>query len=356
MANKVELGCNQLRGAFQISGKVNGRFSQNFFTEGIGNGGRAWRKVRFGVEIEQGKTVYVELFGSAQDNCYISKRTTLAGGKVQTDTQTIPWSKRFDFEKDPKYKGYGMIGVTCGCRKVLDTKGIEKNDVKHLTAFDACDEIQNLHDGDSVFVRGNIEYSTYNGQHRVMFVPSQISLCRPIDFDDMAFQPTANFTQPIVLMGVEANKETGEYDVAAKVVNYQTIEDIELHIEKEFAGLAKNLKRLGSYVHIKVFGNIVVDGEVVEETISNEWGRQNKMERIASPFTRKLVIEGVDPDTIDKESYSEAVIEHAMEVIAGIQRAKSDYGSSDGDNNDWGKSSKSNLDADEDDDFDLGLD
>ena len=355
MANKkVDLGCNQLRGTFQLNGKVNGRLSQNFYSDGIGSNNKQWRKVHFGVEIEQGKTVYVDLFGTAQDNCYISKRTTLPGGKVQNDTKSIPWAKRFDFEKDPQYKGYTVIGVTCGCKKIIDSKGVEKNDVKHLTAFDACDEVQNLHDGDDVFIRGNITYSTYNGQHRINFEPVQISLCKPIDFDDMAFQPNAKFTQPLVLMGVEANKETGEYDVLAKIVNYQTIEDAELHIKSDRKGLAKTLKKLGEYVHVEVFGDIVVEGEMVEEEVSDEWGSSNAMKRVASPFVRKLVILGADPQSVDKDSYSKSIIEHAEEVIASIQSAKNDYGDSD---DDWGnkKNSTSNLDDDEDDDLDLGV-
>lgn len=354
MANKVDLGCKQLRGTFQMSGKVSGRMSQNFFTEGTSSNGKAYRKVRFGLEIEQGKTVYLDLFGSASDTCYISKRTTLSDGKVQNDTQQIPWSQRMEFEKNPKYKGYQMIGVTCGCKKVLDSKGIERNDVKHLTAYDACDEIQNLHDNDSVFIRGNIEYQTYNGTHRVNFVPTQVSLCKEIDFDDMDYVPNARFTQPLVLMGVEANKESGEYDVQAKIVNYSTVEDAEFHIKKDFSGLAKTMKKLGSYVHLKVHGRIAVEGEVQQIEEDSEWGVQtNPMERIASPFVRKLIIEGADPQSVDKESYSEEIIEHAIEVASSIQNAKNDYGESE----DWGKSGskKSNFDDDEVEDFDLDI-
>lgn len=358
MANKIDLGCAQTRGTFQIAGKVNGRLSQNFFTEGVGKGNRAWRRVHFGVEIEPGKSVYIDLFGSAQDSVYISKRTTV-GGKTQVDTQQIPWAKRFDFAKDPKYKGYSVIGITCGCSKIVDSKGIEKNNVKHLTAFDACDEVQCLTDGQDVFIRGNITYSTYNDQHRVNFEPVQISLCRPLDFDDMEYQPTANFTQPLVLMGVTANKETSEYDVAAKIVNYSTVEDTELHISKESAGLAKTLSKLGKYVFVEVHGDITVAGDVVEEVVDSGWGTANKMKRVASPFVRKLMITGADPDSLDKESYSEAIMEHAIEIAASIQNAKKDYGEST-DGEDWGKGDKSgnsagNLDDDEDDDFDLNL-
>lgn len=355
MANKVDLGCKQLRGTFQMSGKVSGRLSQGFFTEGTSSNGKAYRKVRFGVELEQGKTVYMDLFGAASDYCYISKRTTLPGGKTQNDTQQIPWSKRFDFEKDPKYKGYQMIGVTCGCRKATDSKGIERNDVKHLTAFDACDEAQNLTDGADVFVRGNIRYSTYNGTHRVTFEPTQISLCKPIDFDDMSFVPNAKFTQPIVLKDVVANKETKEFDVTGFVVNYDSIEEIEMHIKSDRKGLASTLKKQGAYTHVEVFGNISVEGELVEEAVDDAWGSSNAMKKVASPFVRKFIILGADPDSVDKDSYSESVIEHALEVVSSIQKAKEDYG--DG-GEDWGgKKGKSNFDDDEDDepDFDLNI-
>lgn len=353
MANKINLGCEQTRGTFILSGKVTGRMSQNFYTGGNASNGKAWRRVNFGIEIEPEHVVYVQLFGSVQDNVYINKRTTV-GGKTKTDTQSIPWAKRFDFEKDPKYKGYQTIGVTCGTTQALDERGNMRNVVKHVTAFDACSEALELNDGDSVFVRGNIEYTTYNDQHRVNYVPTQISLCRPVDFDDMDFQPNAHFTQPLVLMDVVPNKETDEYDVEALIVNYQTIESAEFHIAKEDKGIASTFKKLGKYVFVEMSGDIVVSGEVEEEEVDDAWGRPNKMKRVASPFVRKMMITGADKDSVDKEAYSEEIIEHAREVIAGIKNAKDDYGSKD---DDWGKSlNKSSFDDEEEDDnFDLGL-
>ena len=355
--NKVDLGCAQLRGSFVLSGKVTGRFSNNFYSEGTGQNGNDWRSIRFGVEIEPDKIVYVEMFGSVQDNVYFSKTTKGSDGKNHTETKSVRWADRMKSSKQLFGEdGYRIIGVTCGCKKIIDSKGKEVNDSKHLTMFDACDEVGNLSDGDSVFIRGNITYSTYNDQHRVKFEPVQISLLRQeIDFDAVDFQPNAQFTQPIVCMGVVKNEDTpGEAIVNAKIVNYQSIEDTELYTRN--AALAKNLKKLGQYVCIKVFGDIIVDGQVEEAVTSSEWGTPNKMERIASPFKRKLLITGADPDTIDKETYSEKAIEHAMEIIAGIKNAKSDYGKKEDKNDDgWGSSQKSNFDDEEDDDFDLGI-
>lgn len=356
--NKVDLGCAQLRGTFVLSGKVTGRFSNSFYQEGTGQNGNDWRRVRLGVEIEPDRIVYLDLFGSTLDNVYFSKTTKGADGKNKTETKMVKWADRFKTSKQLFGEdGYRLIGVTCGCKKTLDSKGKEINDRKYLTPFDACDEVGNLSDGDSVFIRGNITYSTYNDQHRVNFEPVQISLCKEIDFDDVDFQPNASFTQPIVVMGVAKNEDTpGEAIVNAKVVNYQSIEDCELYTRN--AGLAKNLKKLGEYVHIKVWGDILVDGEVEEVKESADgWGSANKMDRVASPFKRKLMITGADPESIDNEAYSEDVIEHALEVIAGIQNAKKDFGKKDDkdDADDWGKSSKGNLDEDDDFDMELGI-
>ena len=354
MANKVDLGCNQLRGNFVLSGKLTGRFSNGFYTDGKSSGGKDWRRVHFGVEIEPGKTVYLDLFGATQDNVYFSKTVRGADGKNQTTTKSVPWAKRMKSSKELFGEdGYRIIGVTCGCEKIIDKNGKEVNNTKHLTPYDACDEVGNLQDDDFVFVRGNITYSTYNNNHRVNFEPTQVSLCKPIDFDAIDFQPNASFTQSIVCMGVAKNEETpGEAVVTAKIVGYQNIEDTELYTRN--GGLAKNLKKLGQYCHVKVWGDIVVDGEVQEVEEDTGWGTSNRMERVGSPFKRKLMITGADPESIDKESYSEEVIEHAMTVIAGIQNAKKDFGKdSENDSNDWG-SKNSNLD-DEDDDMDLGI-
>ena len=356
--NKVELGCAQTRGTFILSGKVVGTQSNSFFAEGDTKNGGSYRRVHFGVEIEEGKIVYLDLFGSTVDQVYFSKTVKGADGKNKTDTKSVKWADRFKTSKQLFGEdGYRLIGVTCGCKKIVNDKGKELNDRKYLTPYDACDEITNLSDGQSVFIRGNISYSTYNNQHRVNFEPQQVSLCKEIDFDDVDFKATAQFTQNIVCMGVAKNEETpGEAIVNAKIVNYQSIEDAELYTRN--AALARNLKKLGEYCHIKVWGDIVVDGEVeTVEDVDEGWGSSNKMERVASPFKRKLMITGADKESIDKEAYSEEVIEKALEVIAGIQGAKKDYGMKDDGDEDWGNkpSSKGNLDDEDDTDFDLGI-
>ena len=352
--NRVSLGCEQTRGAFRLAGKVTGTLSQNFYTDGMSRNGKPWRKLHFGVETEPGKVVYVDLFGAAQDNCYISK-TTNVGGKNLTDTVSIPWADRMDYwKKNPKLKDYRMIGITCGVERRIDPKtGKEVNNVKHLHAYDACDEIAKLNDGDDVFLRGNITYSTYNGQHRVNFEPVQVSLCRPIDFDAADFEPTAFFEQNIVLMGVTKSETPGEAIISAKIVNYSTIEDTELYTKNMRLANALNRLKRKEYVFITVYGDIVVETGVQPVTEESDFGGPNPMRRVSSMGVRKLMVSGAEEESIDYEAYSEEVIEHAMEVAANLQRAKDDYG----DESDFGSKPKKRdnfIMQEEDDEIDFG--
>lgn len=358
--NKVDLGCAQTKGTFQMYGKVIGTLSNGFYQEGDTKNGGSYRRVRLGIEIEEDRVVYLDLFGSTTDNVYFSKTTKGPDGKNKTETRMVKWADRFKTSKQLFGEdGFRIIGVTCGCKKITDNKGKLVNDRKYLTNYDACDEIQNLSDGQSVFVRGNIVYKTFNENHRVSFEPVQISLCREIDFSDIDFKPNAQFTQALVLQNVSGDKEKGEYIVSAQIVNYDSVENAEFYIKKEFTPLAKTLAKQGKYTHVKVFGRIAVEGDVAPVETVNEWGMSaNPMERIQSPFSRKLIIEGAYPESVDKETYSEEVIEHAIEVAASIKNAKSDYGKNDDDDkDDWGGNPdvKGNLDDDDDFEMDLGI-
>lgn len=350
--NANPLGCPQTRGTFQLSGIVTGTAKENFYSEGTTKKNRPFRSVNFGVEIEKGKVVYLNLFGTSQDKVYFSKRDK---DTKKTETQAVDWKDRFTWSRE----GFRMIGVNCGCTKKIDSKtGNEINDTKTLTPFDACAEVKNLKDGQSVFVRGNITYSTYNNQHRVNFEPTQVSLCRPIDFDAEDFEPNAFFTQRIIYQEVakSADKE-GEYVVSAKMVGFSSVEDAELYTTN--LKMAKNFKKvLKPYTCIDVHGDIVVESNMDEvEEEDDGWGEANKMNRVNNPFVRKLMITGADKDSIDDSTYTEEIIAAAIVTANSNKRAKSEYGDNDesGSGDEWGASKSAGSYDNEDDDFDIDL-
>lgn len=177
----------QTRGSFSVSGLVTGTDKDSFYEDKLTQSTKKpFRSVNFGVKIDKdGSSVYTYLNGMERKSVYYSRREDKAKG-ITKDTQEVAWKDRYTFDKE----GYRMIGVNVGVKKIVDKKGNEVNDKKVLTEFDACEEIgTNLKDDASVFVKGNLEFSTYNDKHNVRLVPTQVSLCRPIDMEAEDYTP-----------------------------------------------------------------------------------------------------------------------------------------------------------------------
>lgn len=340
----------ETKGSFQLKGIVTGTEKENFYKEIKTKSNKDMRLINFGVEYEDGHTLYANLHGMEQDNVYFSKRAENKGGKPET--AKVPWADRFSYNRE----GFRLIGKNIGVKKKVDSDGKTVNDKKVLTDFDACKEVgENLKDGVSVFLRGNLEFSSFtddkgNKKSSTKLIPGQISLCADVDFDDEKFTQQNDFNQAIVFMGIEQEKEndkpTGRFVVSAKIVTYSTIEDAEFIIEnKDLASKFK--KSLKPYYAIKVSGHMVssVQTEVVED--DDNWGEEDAIEKVSAPAKREFVVTGAKGSSIDKELYTEEKIADAIAKINKANKAEDDFGSDDSD--DWGDA---DLDTDEDEAWD----
>ena len=348
MATNKGLGLPQQKGTFEIKGVVTGVGRENFYVEKKTRTGKDFRAVNFGITFDKNQTLFVGLTGMPQDNVWFSKR----GDKGEKPTtEKVAWKDRYTFRKE----GYSLIGVNVGLKKTDNGKGVEVNDIKHLTPFDATKYIsETLKDGVSVYVRGNIEFSHFTNQggelqHNSKLVVTQISLCKPVDFEATNFEPDASFAQPIVFSAV--SKEDAGFSVDAKIVNYATVEDANFVVENE--KLASNFRKsLKPFTAIKVWGKIrtVKNTEVVEDSSENDgWGDKNPLGKLTGQYRKTFVITGADPESIEKEVYSEKEIEKAIETMNANDTAKKDFG--DGEE-DWGSGDskiegKKEEDADE---------
>lgn len=332
MANKL-FELPQTKGTFQVRGIVSGVEKDNFYIEKKTNTGKDFRMINFGVEYEDKKTIYPSLNGMPRDKVYFSKKDKDTGN---TDTKAIAWKDRI--KKAPE--GYRMIGVLAGLQKIKDENGKVRNDNKTFTEYDACEYIsENLQDGDSVFVKGNLEFGSYTNKdgevsRTTKFVPTQISLCqKDVDFDAEDYAPAHDFTQTIVFVGIDQEREndkpTGRFVVDAKIVNYNSIESAEFIIED--AKLAKQMRSgLKPYNSIQVHGHINVVNNV--EDVNDEedddcWGESNDMDnkRVFAPTHRELIITGAKPSTIDKETYTEKAIDEAIKKVNASKKAEQDF-------------------------------
>ena len=327
--SKTTHGLQETKGFFELRGKVNGTEKERLFKESTTKSGKAMKIINFGAEVDKDKSIYLNLNGIERDKAFFSQTKD---GK--TTIESVPWKDRNSFKKD----GFNLLGIKLGINKVIDKNGKEVNDRKNMTEFDACNYINNnLKDDMSIYARGKIEFSTYNDKHYTKYMPNQISLCKPVDFDADDFVPKASFEQVIIITGIDKT-ENGEFIVNAKIITYSTIEDVEFYLSGKYVKLAKSLRKLPAYTAIKVFGTIVIEQETdtVDDDDDGEWGDPNPMEHISKPVQRKLYITGADKNSIDSDLYSEEAIEAAIAKINAEKKADSDFGSSSDDDGEWG--------------------
>lgn len=352
MAKERLFNLPETKGSYQLRGIVSGTSSDRFYQNGKTSTGKEKRNVNFGVEVEKGKTLYVSMQAFPRDEVFFHKKAEKKGEKG--DTARVKWAERHTFNKE----GYRLIGMNLGLAKVVGADGNMQNDKKTMVEFDACDYIgKTLKDDMSVFVKGGIEFSSFSSDDGTLrrmtkFVPNQISLCGTVDFDDEKFEAQHDFTQTIVFMGVEQEKEndkaTGRFIVSAKIVTYSTIEDAMFIItDSKLANMFK--KNLKPYTAINVWGKIDAT-TLTEETESDDcWGESNAMTKVSAPTRRELVITGADPKTIDNTVYTEAAMEEAMVKIKNAQNAKNDFGENT--SSSWGD--PSSLESSDDDEEDV---
>ena len=349
MAKERLIKLPQTKGEFKISGIVTGtKKGDKFFNQKKTKTGKDMNLLNFGVETNEDTTVYVGLNGMVRDEVFFYKKAEKKGEKGTT--KKVAWVDRYKFNED----GYKLIGLNVGVSKKLNDKGEKVNDNNTYTEFDACKQIgDNLQDGQSVFVRGNIEYSSYKNdkdeiQRSTKFVPNQVSLCRDIDFKAEDFQENNGFKQVIIFEGIEFDESDAndkKARVQAKIITYSTIESAEFIIrDKKLANVFK--KNLKPYNSIKVWGHITnkIETEEVEE--EDVWGESNTFDNASKPSIRELVITGADPSSIDTETYSEEEIDKAVRALKEFGEETS-KGSKD---NTWGSVDDSGLNNNDDED------
>lgn len=331
MSNRI-FDLPETKGTYQCKGIISGVARDKFYTSKTTKTGKDFRAVNFGCAYDDKKNVYMSLNGMPQQKVYFSKRNPSTG---KTETKSVAWADRNKFNED----GWRMIGVGLGLKKTTNSEGKEVNDKKTMTPFDACGYINdNLQDDMSTFIRGNIEFSSYmdgegNVRRSVKYVPNQISLCKEVDFSeyDEDNKPVHDFTQTIVFMGIEKEKEndrdTGRFVVSAKIVTYSDIVDTQFIItDAKLAGLFK--KNLKSFNAITVHGRIEVSHQL--EEISNEdvWGEVNTMTAVTAPTKTEMIITGATSSSIDRDTYTEKNVSDAVKKIRASQTAEKNFSGS----------------------------
>lgn len=329
MATKGTHGLIQTSCPFQIRGIISGVESQRFYKSGVAKTGGYWNKINFGVKVNENKTVYVSLNGFPRKEVFYYKRAENKGEKGTT--VKVPWKDRM---KSPG-EGFRLIGINITTGK--DDEGNNINDV--MVEYDAVEWMHdNLRDGQSVFIKGNIEFSSYvdrngNTQRRVEMVINQLSQTKnPVDFEADNFEEQCDFIDDFIFSAIdketdENNKPTGRFILSGYSIGYNNVENISFIVDENHEKLAGRFKKsLKPGNFIQVFGTINTVSQIEEVEIDSGWGEVSKMKRANGGFRTEYVIYGADPNTIDTEAYSEDDIAAAIKKIKASKEAEKNFG------------------------------
>ena len=337
----------QTPATFQVRGLVTGTKSKNFYSSGTTKTGGEWNALLFGVQINKDKTVYIKLNGFPRSEVYYYKANEKKGAKGTT--AKVAWKDR---KKSPG-EGYRLIGVNITTGKDEKT---DKNINEVFVEYDAVEYLRTaLKDGESVFVKGNVEFSTYvnkdgNVTRQTNLVPTQISYTQsPVNFDAEDFEEEALFDNVLVYSGIEKetdenNKETGRFILSGYSISYNDVVPVNFILDAAHAKLAGNLRKklkVGHSIHTYGRIEVIVDTSAVTEEADDGWGESSKMERLNKPVRREYMIFKADPNSIDTEEYSEKSIQEALKKIKAAKEAAKNFGDNpnagvDDDASDWG--------------------
>ena len=140
----------------------------------------------------------------------------------------------------------------------------------------------------------------------------------------------------------ENDKATGRFILSGYSIGYNSVENVSFIIDADHTKLANNLKKaMRPGYSIKTYGRVEVINDIsaVEEDDSDGWGESSPFERVNSPTRREYVVYRADPNSIEKEDYSEDKITEAIRKINAAKTAKENFGekaSTNNDVDDWG--------------------
>lgn len=328
MADKIH-DLKATTNSFQVRGKVTGTKKNRFYTSGTSKNGGAYNVVEFGVEIGENKTVFIKLNGYTRDSVFYYKK---GENGAKGTTQKVAWKDR----KKAPGKDFRLIGVNITTGQDENGKNVNETFVE----YDAVEFLhENLNDGDGVFIKGNMVFSSYvdrNGQphKKIDLVPTQISATqKPVDFDAEDFVEMAEFENTLVFSAIdkeedENGKSTGRFVLSGYSVGYNTVEPVTFIIDADHAKLANNLRKaMKPGYSIKTYGRVNVFSDVsVVESSDDGWGETSPMERINSPVRREYVVYKADPNSIEKDDYSEQDISAALKKIKAAKEAATNFG------------------------------
>ena len=278
---------------------------------------KGFRMLNFGIRKNPSENIFLNLQSSKPKQVYWS--VPVKGEDKKRETVA------FDYGKEPSTEGAKMIGA-------VGIKLHKDDEVKYFHPYDAWEYLkENLEDGMSVFVKGNIEYSSYKDNQsgdvrksRKFVLNAIFATNEPIDFESEKFEERAVFNQDVIVLGwepIEGSKETVYLN--AGIVGYNNYEVVQFEtISKVADTLKKNLRK---YHAVTVNGVISSEGGAVEipaEQDDDGWGTKDTVGVQRKPTVAKILVTGATPASVDTETYSEKLVDSWIKYCDDLKASK----------------------------------
>jgi single-stranded DNA-binding protein len=287
----------QTKGAFKAIGKVTRIDKDGAFREGVADKGKkkgeTYRSLRFGVKTSETNEVTVNMFDYEPEEVFLwnsdlAKKEKDKGGKYKG--LKVPFDEWVDNEEKLKEEGHSVLqartGFSYGEDGKLQTRGLPK--------FVASEEIfENLDNGDSVVIEGDIRYSEYENQQGQMVQKKDLSIekcykIKDIDFEDAKFEEVTYFEQELIYIDAEPDKANKKVFLTGRTIDYKKnwndsqfvidYSDGEGGDDKDMVTLATGvLKKMKFGDKIKVFGEVLNRAVVVEVEDESDESEEDKL-------------------------------------------------------------------------------
>jgi len=271
----------QTKNLFKVVGKVTRIDKDNAFKEDVvGEGkkreGDTYRSLRFAVKTSESNEITVEMFDYQPEQVFMW-RSDERKKNPQYKGDRIPFQEWYDNQDEYREKGYAIIEPRVG----LEYKEDGKLDSKGLPSFEASKYIyDNLSNGDSVVVEGEIRYSKYTNRdgkvvEQKTHTIKKLFKLKDVNFEDEKFEEVSYFEQEFVFIDAMVEKTEGKAFVTARHINYnKTWHDTQLIVDFSDGngGYDKSMVKLAEAFAKKVkFGDVLkVYGDTLNRVIVEE--------------------------------------------------------------------------------------
>lgn len=327
----------QTKNAFKVVGRVtrldkDGAYKEDQMTKGKREGD-TYRSLRFGVKTSDTNEITVSMFDYEPTKVFLwNSEMKKADKDYKGDTVSFAeWEERKDELKD---QGYAVLQTRIGVE--YDEKGKIKSE--GLPSYVASEHIyENLHNGDSVAIEGEIRYSSYVDKNDVVrqqvtyTIKKLYKLKKEVDFEAEDFEEVTYFEQELVFVDVEKDTELGKVNVTGRTIDYQgnffdsnfvvNYKTPEGKNDPDMVKLAEAImKRFKFGDLLTVFGetfNKVITREVEPEKEEDstdlfaEFGGRKKPKHaesyVARDFVQEMSIQGID--AFEEALYTDADFE-----------------------------------------------